>query len=80
MIAIEPVKEFLENSNNKALIQLADHINLCEFIRNRIENEIDDNAPIAINKGQVIAEGVNAELDDLRSVSKDSPLLTSTNT
>ena len=75
LIAIEPVKEFLENSNNKALIQLADHINLCEFIRNRIENEIDDNAPIAINKGQVIAEGVNTELDDLRSISKDSHLL-----
>ena len=75
LIAIEPVKEFLENSNNKALIQLADHINLCEFIRSRIENEIDDNAPIAINKGQVIAEGVNTELDDLRSVSKDSHFL-----
>ena len=75
LIAIEPVKEFLENSNNKALIQLADHINSCEFIRNRIENEIDDNAPIAINKGQVIAEGVNTELDDLRSVSNDSHFL-----
>ena len=75
LIAIKPVKEFLENSNNKALIQLADHINLCEFIRNRIENEIDDNAPIAINKGQVIAEGVNTELDDLRSISKDSHFL-----
>ena len=75
LIAIEPVKEFLENSNNKALIQLADHINLCEFIRSLIENEIDDNAPIAINKGQVIAEGVNTELDDLRSVSKDSHFL-----
>ena len=72
LIAIEPVKEFLENSNNKALIQIADQINLCEFIRSRIENEIDDNAPIAINKGQVIAEGVITELDDLRSVSKDS--------
>ena len=75
LIAIEPVKEFLENSNNKALIQLAYHINLCEFIRNRIKNEIDDNAPIAINKGHVIADGVNTELDDLRSVSKDSHLL-----
>tara|TARA_Y100000813_G_scaffold61816_1_gene43631 strand:+ start:3985 stop:6597 length:2613 start_codon:yes stop_codon:yes gene_type:complete len=75
LIAIEPVKEFLENSNNKALIQLADNINLCEFIRNRIENEIDDNAPIAIKKGLVIAEGVNKELDDLRSLSKDSHFL-----
>ena len=75
LIAIEPVKEFLENSNNKALIQLADNINLCEFIRNRIQNEIDDNAPIAIKKGLVIAEGVNKELDDLRSLSKDSHFL-----
>ena len=75
LIAIEPVKEFLENSNNKALIQIADQMNLCEFIRSRIENEIDDNAPIAINKGQVIAEGVNTELDELRSISKDSHFL-----
>ena len=48
---------------------------MCEFIRNRIENEIDDNAPIAIKKGLVIAEGVNKELDDLRSLSKDSHFL-----
>ncbi|MBJ60111.1 MAG: DNA mismatch repair protein MutS [Flavobacteriales bacterium] len=75
LIAIEPVKEFLENSNNKSLIQIADQMNLCEFIRSRIENEIDDNAPIAINKGQVIAEGVNTELDELRSISKDSHFL-----
>ena len=75
LIAIEPVKEFLENSNNKALIQIAYQINLCDFIRSRIENEIDDNAPIAINKGQVIADGVIKELDDLRSISKDSHFL-----
>ena len=75
LIAVEPVKSFLEKSENKALIQLADHINLCEFIRNRIETEIDDNAPIAINKGQVIADGVNTDLDELRSVSKDSHFL-----
>ena len=75
LIAIEPVKEFLENSKNKALIQIADQINLCEFIRTRIENEINDNAPIALNKGQVIAEGVSTELDDLRSISKDSHFL-----
>ncbi len=75
LISIEPIKVFLENSNNKALIQIADQINLCEFIRNRIDNEIDDNAPVAINKGSVIAKGVNKELDDLRSISKDSHFL-----
>ena len=75
LISIQPVKEFLEKSNNNALIQLADNINLCEFIRNRIDTEIDDNAPLAINKGSVIAKGVNKELDDLRSISKDSHFL-----
>ena len=75
LLSIEPVKVFLEKSNNNALIQLADKINLCEFIRNRIDNEIDDNAPVAINKGSVIAKGVNKELDDLRSISKDSHFL-----
>ena len=75
LIAIEPVKLFCQQSNNKALLQLADHINLCEFIRNRIENEINDNAPVAITKGQVIADGVNVSLDELRAIAKDSHIL-----
>jgi len=75
LIAIEPVKLFCQQSNNKALLQLADHINLCEFIRNRIEKEINDNAPVAINKGQVIADGVNVSLDELRAIAKDSHIL-----
>ena len=72
LIAVEPVKQFCQQSNNKALIQLSEHINHCEFIRNRIDKEIDDNAPVAINKGQVIASGVNVSLDELRAIAKDS--------
>jgi DNA mismatch repair protein MutS len=75
LIAVEPVKQFCQQSNNKALIQLSEHINLCEFIRNRIDKEIDDNAPVAINKGQVIASGVNVSLDELRVIAKDSHIL-----
>jgi len=75
LIAVEPVKQFCQQSNNKALIQLSEHINLCEFIRNRIDKEIDDNAPVAINKGQVIASGVNVSLDELRAIAKDSHIL-----
>ncbi len=75
LIAVEPVKQFCHQSNNKALIQLSEHINLCEFIRNRIDKEIDDNAPVAINKGQVIASGVNVSLDELRAIAKDSHIL-----
>ena len=75
LIAVEPVKQFCQQSNNKALIQLSEHINHCEFIRNRIDKEIDDNAPVAINKGQVIASGVNVSLDELRAIAKDSHIL-----
>lgn len=75
LIAVDPVKQFCQQSNNKALIQLSEHINLCEFIRNRIDKEIDDNAPVAINKGQVIASGVNVSLDELRAIAKDSHIL-----
>ena len=75
LLALDPVKKFLEDSKNKSLIQLSNDINLCEVIRNRIETEINDNAPIAVNKGQVIADGVSVELDNLRSLSKDSHFL-----
>ena len=75
LLALDPVKKFLEDSKNKSLIQLSNNINLCEVIRNRIETEINDDAPITVNKGQVIADGVSVELDNLRSLSKDSHLL-----
>lgn len=70
--AIEPIKTFCKQSNNKSLIQLSDHLNLCEIIRERVEKEINEDAPIALNKGKVIAMGVNSDLDDLRSIAEHS--------
>ena len=72
LFAIEPIKTYCSKSNNKALIQLSDHLNLCQVIRKRIEQEINLEAPLSIQKGQVINHGVNSELDDLRSIAKDS--------
>jgi len=40
------------------------------LIRQRIENEISDDPPVALHKGDVIADGVNAELDDLRDIKR----------
>lgn len=70
--AIEPIKAFCKQSENKSLVQLSDHLNLCEIIRDRIDKEINDDAPIAVNKGQVISKGVNSDLDDLRSIAEHS--------
>ncbi|MBL6658129.1 MAG: DNA mismatch repair protein MutS [Flavobacteriales bacterium] len=70
--AIEPIKAYCKKSNNKSLVQLSDHLNLCEIIRDRVAKEINDDAPIAVSKGKVISKGVNSELDDLRSIAEHS--------
>ena len=72
LTAIEPIKAYCKQSNNKSLVQLSDHLNLCEIIRDRVAKEINEDAPIAVSKGKVISKGVNSELDDLRSIAEHS--------
>ncbi len=72
LTAIEPIKAYCKQSNNKSLIQLSDHLNLCEIIRDRVAKEINEDAPITVSKGMVISKGVNSELDDLRSIAEHS--------
>ena len=67
--AIEPIKEICANSQNHVLTLFAKELNLCEEIRNRIEREIQPDAPSLINKGCIIREGVSQELDELRQMS-----------
>jgi DNA mismatch repair protein MutS len=70
LTAIDPIKMACANSNSKPLQLLGDQLNPCEALRKRIEIEIKDEPAIAIGKGEIIAEGVNAELDDLRVILK----------
>jgi DNA mismatch repair protein MutS len=72
LTAIEPIKAYCKQSNNKSLVQLSDHLNLCEIIRDRVAKEINEDAPITVSKGMVISKGVNSELDDLRSIAEHS--------
>lgn len=66
--ALEPVKEACMNSGEPTLCRIGEQINLCQLIRDRIEKEINNDSPSLINKGGVIANGVNPELDELRSI------------
>ncbi|MDB2362203.1 DNA mismatch repair protein MutS [Flavobacteriales bacterium] len=72
LTAIESIKAYCKQSNNKSLVQLSDHLNLCEIIRDRVAKEINEDAPITVSKGMVISKGVNSELDDLRSIAEHS--------
>jgi DNA mismatch repair protein MutS len=66
--AIEPIKAACLDADNASLNSIGDQLNICQSIRDRIDREIDNDPPLLINKGGVIKKGVNADLDELRSI------------
>ncbi len=67
--AIEPIKQACMEADNASLNRIGELLNLCISIRDRIAKEIKNDPPLLINKGGVIQDGVNAELDELRQIS-----------
>ena len=72
LVAIAPVKELCSTSGNEVLRRIGEQLNPCSIIRDRIEREINPDAPNQIQRGNVIRDGVNSELDELRSISHSS--------
>jgi DNA mismatch repair protein MutS len=67
--AIEKLKELTDRKDAQSLVLISDQLDACAAIRERIEQQIQAEPPVAINKGNVIAAGVDAELDRLRKIS-----------
>ena len=67
--AIEPIKEACLEADNASLNRIGEQLNLCIPIRDRIAKEINNDPPLLINKGGVIKDGVNVDLDELRQIS-----------
>jgi DNA mismatch repair protein MutS len=67
--AIIPIKTLALQSKNEALKTIGDSLHSCELLREKIGTTLNPDAPVAINKGNAIAVGVNAELDELRTIS-----------
>ena len=70
--AVQPIKTACLYTDNDSLKRIGEQLNLCESLRERIEKEIQPDPPLQINKGGVIADGFNPELDELRSISRNS--------
>ena len=66
--AIEPIKNACLNADNESLRKIGGQLNLCASIRDKIAKEINNDPPLLVNKGGVIADGVNQELDELRHI------------
>ena len=65
---IGPIKEICLSSGQPALESIGRQLNPCTEIAERIEREISPDPPTAINRGPVIREGVDSELDELREI------------
>jgi len=65
---IQPIKQALGAHESSELKKLADQLHLCEFLADKIDRELRDDVSIAINQGNLIKEGIESELDELRKI------------
>ncbi|QYJ68622.1 DNA mismatch repair protein MutS [Flavobacterium litorale] len=66
--AIIPIKQLALKSDNESLQAIGDSFHSCDLLREKIKATLNPQAPVSINKGNAIAVGVHAELDELRSI------------
>lgn len=66
--AIDPLRKLCLESGCEPLNTIGEQLNPCKLIADRIESELNNDPPAQIIRGQVIAAGVSAELDELRSI------------
>lgn len=69
--ALQPVKAACMKASNESLRRIGEQLQLCETIRDRIEHEIQPDPPLLVNKGGVIADGYDTELNELRQISRN---------
>jgi DNA mismatch repair protein MutS len=68
LAAILPIKEIFSSSDSVPLKKLADQLHRCDFLIEKIDKELKEDAPMLMHQGNIIKEGVNSELDELRSI------------
>ena len=67
--AIMPIKNLALGSPQEAVKIIGDSLHSCELLREKIKTTLNQDAPVAVAKGNAIAKGVSEELDDLRAIS-----------
>ncbi|CAN1498791.1 MutS Mismatch repair ATPase (MutS family) [Flavobacteriaceae bacterium] len=67
--AIIPIKALALSSPQEAVKVIGDSLHSCDLLREKIKTTLNQDAPVAVAKGNAIAKGINEELDDLRAIS-----------
>jgi DNA mismatch repair protein MutS len=68
LMAIEPIQLICSNSGCTPLAKLAEQLNPCRLIADKIHKELNNDPPVQINRGNAIAKGISPELDELRTI------------
>jgi DNA mismatch repair protein MutS len=63
-----PIQYHLQASQHDLLIKLGEQLHNCEYLAEKIKNTLQDNPPLSTTQGDLIREGIDSELDDLRRV------------
>ncbi|MDE6328602.1 MAG: DNA mismatch repair protein MutS [Duncaniella sp.] len=68
LLMVPYIKDVCIASGESALVSIGEQLNPCSGIADKIGREIIEDAPTALNRGQVVRDGVDAELDRLREI------------
>jgi len=66
--AVGPIRDLCSNSGCEPLKILGEQLNPCKSIADKIDRELNNDPPVQLIRGKVIAEGVSEELYELRKV------------
>ena len=66
--ALQPIKEALDTADSKMINRVGERLDTLQGLHDIIERHIMPDPPMLVNKGNVIREGVNNELDELRRI------------
>ena len=66
--AIEPLKKICNESECLSLVKIAEQLNPCRSVAEKIGRELNNDPPVQLNKGNAIAKGISEELDELRTI------------
>ncbi len=66
--AIDSIKKLCQDTDNESIGKIGETLDSCTELRDVIEKQLVPNPPLLVGKGQVIRDGFNEELDELRAV------------
>lgn len=63
-----PIKDLLNATGNASLKSMADQLDPCHDLLGRIQHELKEDPPLLTNQGNIMSDGIDEELDELRKI------------